>query len=152
MAAQDAQLPGARRHRDWIARLAVIAGAIALGLWLQGLVGARLAQIQLLADEDLFRAREELAGVLRLGGALVFGFTCATGIAIACSSHAALRAQRFPPPGIWGWGSARVVTGPQAALLARVMLGLGLVLALLSLAGGGLLWFVAAELLACRAV
>jgi hypothetical protein len=144
--------PLARSPRFWVSRLAVLAGAVAAGLALQGVVAARLAEIQALAAEDVLRARAELAGLLRVGGALLFGLTTAVGVSIAASSRRALAEGRFPPSGIWSWGATRVATGPQAAALARVGLGLGALLVVCSLVAGALTWYLAAVLLACRAL
>ena len=149
MAAPDLQIT--RSPGYWLSRLAVLAAAVALGLLLQRVVGARLAQIDALAAEDVIRARAEFASLLRVGGTLLFGLTGATGLAILASSRRALAVGRFPPPGIWSWGAARVVTGPRAATLSRTGLWLGALLLLCSLAGGGLVWYLASVLLACRA-
>jgi hypothetical protein len=150
MAAPTSPLP--RSPRFWIARLAVLAGAVAAGLALQGVVAGRLAEIQALAAEDVVRARAELAGLLRVGGALLFGLTTAVGVSIAASSRRALAEGRFPPSGVWSWGATRVATGPQATQLARVGVGLGALLVLSSVAAGALTWHMAAVLLACRAL
>ncbi len=137
--------------RLYVPRLLLVAGAIGLGLWLQGLVAARLEAIQALADEDVVRARAELAGLLRIGGTLLFGMTGVTGLSIVAASRRALASGRFPPPGLWSWGASRVVTGPHARRLARGGVVLGSLLVACSLAAGGLTWHMAAVLLACRA-
>jgi hypothetical protein len=144
-------VPALRGPRFWLSRAAVLAGALALGLLLQRVVAARLAEIDALAAQDVIRARAEFASLLRIGGALLFGFTSATGLAIAASSRRALATGRFPPPGIWSWGAVRVVSGPRVALLAKGSLVLGVLLIACSLAGGGLVWHMAAVLEACQA-
>lgn len=137
--------------RYWLARLTVLALAIGLGLLLQRVVGARLEEIQALSAENVIRARYELASFLRVGGSALFGFTAATGLAIALSARRALAAGMFPPPGVWSWGAARVATGPRAATLARASLVLGALLVALSAAGGGLIWHAASVLVSCQA-
>jgi hypothetical protein len=137
--------------RYWLSRLAVLALAIGLGLLLQRVVGARLEEIQALSAENVIRARYELASFLRVGGSVLFGFTAATGLAIALSARRALAVGIFPPPGVWSWGAARVATGSRAAALARASLVLGVLLVALSAAGGGLIWHTASVLVSCRA-
>ncbi|HXK25563.1 MAG TPA: hypothetical protein VMS55_23040 [Myxococcota bacterium] len=139
------------RVRQLLPRLAVLAAAVALGLLLQRVVAARLDEIQALSAQDVIRARAELATLLRVGGALLFGFTAATGLAIVASSRRALATGRFPPPGFWSWGTRRVTTGPRARTLARTSLVLGTMLVACSAAGGGLVWYMASVLLACKA-
>ena len=143
--------PASRRARFLATRLAVLAAAVAAGLALQGVVAARLAEIQALAALDVVRARGELAGLLRVGGALLFGLTALVGVSVFASSRRALAEGRFPPSGVWSFGAARVATGPQAGRLARAGVVLGALLVLCSLAAGGLTWHMAAVLLACRA-
>ena len=140
-----------RGRRFWLSRIAVIALAIALGLLLQRVVAARLAEIQALSAESVIRARYELASFLRVGGSVLFGFTAATGLAIVASARRALSVGRFPPPGMWSWGAARVETGPRAVTLARVSLVLGALLVACSAAGGGLIWYAASVLVSCQA-
>jgi hypothetical protein len=149
MAAPEPQI--ARSPGFWLARTLVLAGAVAAGLLLQRVVAARLAAIDALAAQDVIRARAELASLLEVGGSLLFGLTTATGLSILASARRALTGGRFPPPGIWSWGAARVVTGPRAAALARTGLVLGALLAACSLAGGGLVWYMASVLRACQA-
>jgi hypothetical protein len=124
---------------------------VALGLAIQHVIEIRLAEIQALASHDVIRARAELAGMLRAVAIGVFGSTGALGIAIFVASGRAHREERFPPSGLWSWRSLRVETGPRARTLARVSLGLGVALVLLSIAGAGLTWYAASVLLACRA-
>ncbi len=114
--------PGSTRAR--IVRLLVLAGAIAAGILLQGLLRARLDAIQELSTRDMLAARAELAVVLRVVGTAVFGVTTALGIAIALSSR---KAQR------------------------RLGLPVGISVAALSIAGLALCWYAAAVLAACRA-
>ena len=143
--------PAPTRLRLLVPRLAVLALAVALGLLLQRVVAGRLEEIQALASQDVIRARAELAALLRVGGASLFGFVAATGLAIVASARRALATRQFPPPGIWSWGTRRITTGPRALTLARTSLVLGAMLVACSAAGGGLVWYVASVLLACRA-
>jgi hypothetical protein len=140
-----------RSPRFWAVRLGVLAAAVAAGLALQGVVAARLAAIQALANDDVLRARAELAGLLRVGSVLLFGLTGAVGASIALSSRRAVAEQRFPPSGVWSWGAPHVRTGPTGVRMARVGTALGVLLVLLSALAGGLTWHIAAVLLACRA-
>jgi hypothetical protein len=139
------------RLRLLVPRLLALALAVALGLILQRVVAGRLDEIQALASQDVIRARAELASLLRVGGASLFGFVAATGLAIVASARRALATGQFPPPGIWSWGTRRVTTGPRARTLARASLVLGATLVACSAAAGGLVWYVASVLLACRA-
>lgn len=129
----------------------VLVAALALGLGLQHLVAVRLAAIQALARSDVLAARAELAALFRVGGIALFGTTGALGIALAAASRRAIRSEVFPPPGVWSWPDARVITGPKALRLASVSLALAVLLVACSAAGGGLAWYMAAKLLACRA-
>jgi len=81
----------------------------------------------------------------------VFGLTAAVGVGVVAACRRAAALEIFPPPGIWSWGTRRVVTGPAARRFARVGIGLGAVLVAASLAGGGLLWYAGAVVRACRA-
>jgi hypothetical protein len=146
-----APLPVAQSRRYWLSRLLVLAGAVAAGLLLQRVVAARLEEIQALSAENVIRARYELAGFLRIGGAVLFGFTAATGLAVCLSARRALAVGRFPPPGIWSWGAARVETGPRALTLAKISLALGALLVACSAAGSGLVVYAASVLVSCRA-
>jgi hypothetical protein len=139
-------------RRALLVRLAGVAAAIALGLVLQRWLTERLADIDALAKTDLLAARAELASICELGSVSVFGLTGAVGVMIVLSCRRSLALQQFPPPGRWSWGSARaVVTGPRARNLAHVGIALGVTLVLASAAGGGLLWYMARVLRACRA-
>jgi hypothetical protein len=149
VAAGDTQL--VRNPRFWLARVLVLAAALGLGLLLQRVVAERLAAIQTLAERDVVQARAELAALLRIGGTLLFGLTGVTGLSIVASSRRAIAAMRFPPPGIWSWDATRIVSGPRTTMLGRVGVVLGAVLLACSLAGGGLTWYMAAVLLACKA-
>jgi len=146
----EAPRPGAAR-RLVVARLAVLAFAVAVGLALQGVVTARLEAIDGLSRVEPVRARGEMAALLRLAGAGVFGFTAVVGLSLLAASRRALRLEIFPPPGLWSWGAVRAITGPRARTVARVGVGLSVALVLLSLAAGSLLWYAAGRLLACGA-
>jgi len=132
-------------------RLLVLAGAVAIGLVLQQVLSARLEAIVEHSHRDLLAARAELAGLLRAFGLPVFGLTAALGAAMTWACRHPSRAQRFPPPGLLSFGARSVVTGPLAPTLTRVGLALGALLVSASLAGAGLVWYMAAVLLACRA-
>jgi hypothetical protein len=139
------------RLRPLLPRLALLALAIALGLFLQRVVMARLEEIQALSNQDVLRARAELAAFLRVGSVLLFGFVATTGLAIVASARRALATGQFPPPGIWSWGTRQIATGPRARTLAKTGLVLGALLVACSAAAGGLVWYMASVLLACRA-
>jgi hypothetical protein len=108
-------------------RLLVLSGAVALGLLLQDVLRARLDAIAVLAEDDMLAARAQLALVLRIVGALVFGVTGALGVAIALSSRRVRDARE------------------------RLGAGVGVALLLLSAAALALIWYLAAVLAACRA-
>jgi len=131
-----------RNLRSLATRLLVVAGAIAAGLVLQRMLGARLDEI---------RARAELAHVLRTVGIPIFAGSALVGATLAVASRRAITAERFPPPGALSWGSAHVITGPPARRLARICLVLAVLVIVCSIAGGALLWEMARQLLLCRA-
>ncbi len=138
--------------RALLARLAVLAGAIALGLALQHVVSAQLERIQTRSQTDLLGARAELASLLEVAGVSVFGLTGALGVMIAVACRRSLALLEFPPPGLLSWGSRRVIaTGERARRAAVLGIALGVTLALTSAAGSGLLWYMARILRACRA-
>jgi hypothetical protein len=132
-------------------RLVVLAGAIGAGLWLQHVLSLRLEALDELAKTDVLRARAELATLLQVIAVAVFGLTAGLGVAILVSCLRAAREERFPPPGIWSWGTRRVVSGPAARRMAQIGAGLGAAVVAASAAGGGLLWYVAVVVRACRA-
>lgn len=140
----------ARRYA--LTRLLVLAAAVALGLLLQGVLTARLEALEELAKRDVLAARATLAAWLRIGGAALFGSTGAVGISIGFSSCRAIGEGRFPPSGIWSFGAARVVEGPQARTFGSIGIALGALLFLASAAAAALTWYMAAVLLACRAL
>jgi hypothetical protein len=149
---EAAPIPAGLALRALLVRLAIVAAAIAAGLALQHVLSARLARIDALARTDLLAARAELARIFEIASVAVFGLTGTIGVMIVLSCRRSLALQQFPPPGRWSWGSARaVVTGPRARSLARVGIVLGVTLVLASAAGGGLMWYMAAVLRACRA-
>lgn len=141
----------ARGPRSWGLRLLVLGSAIVVGLLLQQVVAARLAEIQTLAATDFVAARRELALLLQVvaGGALVL--TAVAGVALALAGRRALALEVFPPPGAWSWGATRTVTGPRARTFARIAIGLAVALVLCSLAGLGLVFYVVRVLIECRA-
>ena len=133
-----------------VQRLLVIAGAIAAGLFLQQLLGERLAEIAAHAQRDKIAARAELATLIRGTIGTACGLTAALGlwIAIACRDPSAATA--FPPPGLVSI-AARTVSGPRARTLTRIGFWLGGTLLVASLAAVALAWYAGAVLLACRA-
>jgi hypothetical protein len=143
--------PLQRGARFWTSRVLLLGGALGLGLVLQQLLSDRLAAIQALSRHDVVQARRELAFVLRAAAIGVFGWTGLVGVMMIACCRRAVAAGRFPPPGPWSWGAMRVVTGARALTLARLGRALGYALVLCSLAGGSLTWYMAAQLLACRA-
>ena len=142
--------PGVDR-RALLVRLGVLAGAICLGLVLQHLLALRLEELDALARTDVLRARAELATLMQVIAVLVFGLTAALGVSLVVSCRRAVAEERFPPPGVWSWGARRVVSGAAARRLARLGVALGALLFAASAAGGGLLWYMAAVVRACRA-
>jgi hypothetical protein len=137
--------------RALLLRLVVLAGAVGVGLWLQRVLMLRLEALDELAKTDVLRARAELATLLQVLAVLVFGLTAALGASIAVSCRRAIAEERFPPPGVWSWGSRRVMTGPAARRMAQIGVGLGAAIFAASAAGGGLLWYMAVVVRACRA-
>lgn len=149
---EAARVPRPPARSALYVRLAVVACAVAAGLALQHVLAARLASIDALAKTDLLAARAQLALIFEVASVSVFGATGAVGVMIAFACRRSLALQQFPPPGRWSWGSAPgVVTGSRAQRLARIGIALGATLVLASAAGGGLLWYMAAVLRACRA-
>jgi hypothetical protein len=149
MASPQVQIAG--KPRAQVRMFAMLALAVALGLALQHVVQSRLDGIAALADENVIRARGELAGMLRGVAVGVFGVTGALGVVFGIACCHAHREQRFPPSGRWSWTATRVVTGPRARLVARIGIGLAGALVAVSILGGTLTWYVASVLLACRA-
>jgi len=149
--------PPVQRQIDWRSlalRLAVLGLAVALGLGLERLLAARLEELDALGHRsyaDLLLARAQLATLLQQVAVGVFGLTAALGVGVIAACRRSLALELFPPPGSWSWGGRRKVAGRQAVLAARIGLGLGVALVLASAAGGGLLWYVAAVVRACRA-
>jgi hypothetical protein len=141
-----------RSLRPLLARIAVLALAVAAGLFLQRALARELDAIRVLAETDVLAARAQLAAWLRVGGAVLFGLTGAIGVSILASSRRAIAELRFPPPGIWSWGAAQVVTGPAARRMGWIGIGLGAALVLCSAVAVALTWTMGAALLACRAV
>jgi hypothetical protein len=150
MTASDAPLRSPRRAIA--GRLLAVAGAVAAGLALQQVVAARLEAIQALSETDVVAARAALARVFQVAAIGIAGGVGGLGVAIALSSRRALAEGRFPPTGALAFGRGRApLSGPPALRLARIGVGLGAALALLSLAAGGMLWWMARVLLLCRA-
>ena len=142
--------PGAR-WRPLAVRLGVVAGAVALGLALQGVLTARLEAIATLADRDVVAARRDLAFLMRVIALPVLALTAGLGAAIAFSCRRALAEGRFPPAGGRAWGrTAQAMTGLRAQRVARLGIGLGTALFVCSVAAGGLLWWMTYVLLLCR--
>jgi hypothetical protein len=141
-----------RSLRPLLARVVVLALAVAAGLFLQRALARELEAIRVLAETDVLAARAQLAAWLRIGGGALFGLTGAIGVAVIASSRRAIAEGRFPPPGVWSWGAARVVTGNAALRMGWIGIGLGAALVLCSALAAALTWTMGAMLLACRAV
>ena len=141
----------ATARRTAAARIAVLVGAVAIGLGLNALLQVHLASLQTLANTDPLQARARLATEIQIGGVALFALTCALGASVIAASRRAARDLRFPPAGLWGWGATRTVTGPLARRAAYVGMILGALLMLCSLAGGALSWQIGMRLLTCRA-
>jgi hypothetical protein len=140
------------RHGSSVwARLGIMLAAIAIGLGLNVLLQRHLATLQMLAATDPIAARARLAHEVRIGGVALFALTAALGLSLMHASRIALRVLQFPPPGPWGFGAARTISGPAARPLAFAGIVLGSMLLLCSLAGGALSWEMATRLLTCRA-
>ncbi len=134
----------------WV-RLGVLAAAVVVGLVLNYVLRIHLEGLQMLAQTDPIAARARLAMEIRGGGLIVFAITGALGASVMATSRRAARDQQFPPPGIWGWGATRTLSGPPARLAAGVGLVLGMLLIACSLAGAALSWEMGTRLLQCRA-
>ena len=144
-------VPPVRSFRFWAVRLAVLAVAVAVGLAGNSLVAAHLASIQELAKTDVLAARAQLAFVLQGMAVGLFGGIAALGVWLAGLGRRGMALAQFPPPGMVGWGTARVHTGAVGRRAARFAFALALLLVAASLAGGALTWWMAVRLLACRA-
>jgi hypothetical protein len=137
-------------RRSLLARLALLALAVALGLALQHWLTGRLAAIDARSRTDLLGARAELASLLEIASVSVFGMTGAVGVMVILASRRSLQVGVFPAPGVWSWGS-RTVTGPLARKGAIAAIFLGVTLIAASAAGGGLTWYMAKVVRSCRA-
>src|SRR5262245_4502723 len=132
-------------------RLAVMAGAVALGLLAQHWLSAYLWEIEELSQTDLLAARASLARVLEVASVVVFGLTGSIGVTLFRSMRRSLALERFPVSDLWSFGSRRQPSiGPQARSWARAGMALAIALILASCAGGALGWYIAAVLRACR--
>ena len=132
-------------------RLIVVAGAIAVGLVLQHVLGERLAEIMAHAEQDRNSARAELASLIRTVFTCACGLTAALGLAVALACRRPGAAERFPPPGLLAIGARGTITGPRARTFTRIGLGVGIMLLCTSLAAVAFAWYASAVLLACRA-
>ncbi len=132
-------------------RVGVLLGAGLIGLLLNHLVQVHLATLADLARTDPIAARARLALEIRSGGLALFAVVGALGASLVSASLRAVRAERFPPPGMWSVGTTRTLTGRAARRSAYVGLVLASVLVLAALAGGWLSWEMGTRLLACRA-
>jgi hypothetical protein len=149
MATPDVQ--PVRNSRLLRRRLLVLAVAVALGMALHLVAAERLQEIATLAERDPMTARAELAAILHVVAVGLFGLTGTIGLVLGVACRRAVALDRFPPPGAWGLGDARVWTGPAARRIAMVMGALALLLVLCSVAGAAITWVMAERLLACRA-
>lgn len=149
-ASVSATTPPSLRRAVWL-RIALFGGAALFGLVLNHFVQQHLATLQAFAASDPIAARRQLAWEIRIGGLGVFGVVLALGVAIVPMALRAARDERFPPPGMWSVGAARVVTGPTARMASRFVAVLGVLLVVCAAAGGWLSWEMGTKLLACRA-
>src|SRR5262245_23464362 len=101
----------------WI-RLGVLVVVATVGLALNQLLQAHLATLQLVAQSDPLGARAQFANELRIGGLALFAVTALLGASVIASARRAARDLRFPPAGIWSWGTSRTVTGPAVRQFA----------------------------------
>jgi hypothetical protein len=141
----------ANARRGLLARIGLIVVAIGIGLLLQQWLRAYLAALDDRSRTDLLGARAELARVFQALAVVVFGTTGLVGVSVVQACRRAARELVFPPSGLRAWRAARTVTGPRALQMARIGMGLGVVLIAASAAGAGLSWYMAAVLRACRA-
>ena len=132
-------------------RIAVVIGAIGLGLVAQQLLLTYLWQIEELSETDLLGARAALARVLEVGSVLLFGLTGSLGVTLLVTLRRGLLLDRFPVSDLWSFGSRRSPSGPGSRTRMRVGIALAIALILASCAGGALTWYIAAVLRACRA-
>ena len=132
-------------------RVALLAGAIAMGVWLNQEVAAYLASLQALAKDHPMEARAALARVFRWIAIGLFGGIALLGVHLLATCRRALRIAQFPPPGAWGFGAARTWQAEPARRIARFMGVVSLALVLASTAGASVAWHIASVLLACRA-
>jgi hypothetical protein len=132
-------------------QLALLGGAVVVGLGLNHFVQIHLATLQVLAATDPIAARARFAAEIRVGGLGLFALTGLLGVAIIAAARRGIRELRFPPPGVWSWGGARTVTGAAVRPIALVVAILGALLIVCSLAGAALSWEMGTRLLACRA-
>jgi hypothetical protein len=137
--------------RGVLARVAILAAAVTAGLVLHAVLAARLDAIQALSQTDLLAARASLAQILEVTAVGLFGATGALGVAIVLACRKSLALLHTPAPGRLSWGARKAVTGPPARRRARIGMALGIALVLASAAAGGLTWYMAVVLRACRA-
>jgi hypothetical protein len=157
---------GARRSGSWMEsssgvgfpsrhpialRVAILCAVIAFGLVGQHLLGAYLARIEELSHTNVLEARAALALVFEVVSVSVFGLTGLTGVTLLLALRRGFAVGQFPPPGMWSWGARRTFTGPAARRLSQLGVVLAICLVLASCAGGGLTWYMASVLRACRA-
>lgn len=143
-------LPAASRSVLWRA-VALLAGALILGLLANRLVQDHLAALEALAVTDPITARRQLATEFRIGGIGLFLLTGSLGGSLIAAARRAHRDERFPPAGMWSWGARRILTGAAARQAAVAGVILGGALLVTSLAGAALSWEIGTRLLACRA-
>jgi len=146
----DTLPPPTVRRAVWL-RVGVFAGAVLLGLVLNHFVQRHLETLQALAVDDPIAARRQLAWEIRIGGLGLFAVVFALGVSLIPAALRAAREERFPPPGMWSVGAARVTTGPAARIAAFVVAVLGALLIVCATAGGWLSWEMGTRLIACRA-
>lgn len=150
MTSSTLPLPSEPRRTTW-QLVALLSGAVVVGLLLNHLVQDHLAALQGLATTDPIAARRQLATEFRLGGLGLFASTGALGASLIAAGRRARRDERFPPAGIWSWGARRTLTGAAARHAGVAGAVLGAALLVCSLAGAALSWKIGTSLLACRA-
>jgi hypothetical protein len=132
-------------------RLGLLAVAFALGGVAYLGMEDYLTSLQALAEHDVIAARAKLATVFRAMALGLFPLTGGLGVFLAFACRRSFELGRFPPPGAWGFGTARVFQGVAARRIAFGMLVVAIALVLCSIAGSALAWVMADRLLACRA-
>lgn len=145
------RLVSLREPRVWgvvalVALLALVA-AIGLELVVRGILSELGGIPAESADAAALRAAAWLTGLAIFAG----GLCLAAAVVFTRAFTRAIHEERLPPSGAWSYGAARIVTGRAAVGLARVGLGLSIVLGSCGLALAAFTgWFVRG-VIACAA-